>query len=391
MTINFFQRARGKEKRLYARLTHDKKSTEILLDHYFTSKVKSEQYCDKVKQDLVTIYNQQLQSNRPYDVVAVKMVYTTRYKVHNLLEVFSEYITKKIKPQYDAGEMSHSGFRKYEVCYNHLKDFLQCRHLDDINIASIDTAFIDDFDAYLRQFNQHNSIIKQMLYFRCVMNYAKNIHGYILRNPFDQVELRRRKKHPVYLEVTELLQIFNKNNLIERLDKVKDLFLFQCFTGLSYADLAKFNQHAGQQQTFTINRTKTNEVAIVYFYDIAKMILDKYHNQLPVISNVKLNAYLKELADLCGIEKKLTTHVARHTFATTVNLNSGVPLEVVQTLLGHGSIKQTQHYARLQTSSVIKHCTTNNSALNKLFVEQTSFTTLQTHKPISSQNNLSNG
>lgn len=385
MTINFFQRNRGKEKRLYARLTHDKKSTEILLDYYYTSKAKSEQYCDKVRQDLVMIYNQQLQTSKPHDVQSIKTLYTTRFKVHNLMEVFSEYIHKKIKPKYDSGELSYSAYRKYEVCYNHLKDFLQCRQLDDINIGSIDTAFIDDFDSYMRQFNQHNSIIKQMIYFRCILTYAKNVHGYILKNPFDLVELRRRKKHPVFLEIHEVLAIYNKTNLIERLDKVKDLFLFQCFTGFSYADLAKFKHQPGTDSTLTMNRQKNSEVAVVYFYDLAKMILHKYNYQLPVISNVKLNAYLKELADLCGINKKLTTHVARHTCATTINLNSGVPIEVVQTLLGHSSIKQTQHYARLQTSSVIKHCTTNNNVLNKLFVEQTIFTNLHAVNPFSSQ------
>ncbi len=364
MTINFFVRKRGKEKRLYARLTHDKKTTEILLDYLYTTSVQAKPFCNKIRKELTEIYNQQHLANTPSDVQSVKQVYLTRFKNHYLMEVFRDYIDKKIKPKVDVQEMSQSGYRKYEVCYNHLKDFLQCRGTDDINIASVDRAFIDDFDAFLRQFSQHNSIIKQLTYFRCIMRYAKNIKGYILQDPFDSVEMKRRKRFPVFLEWSELEAIITKKHLVDRLDRVRDVFLFQCFTGLSYGDMVKIRQININAETLTINRKKTDEPAVIYFYDVAKEILKKYNNALPLISNVKLNAYLKELAVICGVQKKLTTHVARHTFATTVNLNNGVPLKTVQLLLGHSSVKQTEHYARLNIESVISACRMNNEKLN---------------------------
>jgi len=374
MTINFFLRKRGKEKKVYARLTHDNKSTELLLDFIYTTKAKAEPYFIKVRKELTEIYNHQIMSGSACDIQAVKQIYLTRFKNHFLMEIFRDYIDKKIKPKVDNKEMSLSGYRKYEICYNHLKDFLQCRNLDDVNIASVDAAFVDDFDAFLRQFNQHNSIIKQLTYLRCIMRYCKNVKGYIVQDPFDSVEMKRRKKFPVYLEWPDIQALMGKKYLVERLERVRDLFLFQCFTGLSYSDMAKLKQLDVQSETFTINRKKTDEPAIIYFYDVAKDILRKYNNQLPVISNVKLNAYLKELAVICGVQKRLTTHVARHTFATTVNLNNGVPIKTVQLLLGHSSVKQTEHYARLNVDSVLTTCRTNNSKLNDIYRNSVNFT-----------------
>jgi len=148
---------------------------------------------------------------------------------------------------------------------------------------------------------------------------------------------------------------------IKRLDQVKDIFIFSCFTGLAYADVKKISKNdivigLDGDRWIKTKRTKTNTRSNIPLLNTAEVILEKYKEYpdvlqsqllLPVLSNQKMNAYLKEIADLCGINKNLTFHLARHTFATTVTLTNGVPIESVSKMLGHKSLKTTQHYAKI--------------------------------------------
>jgi site-specific recombinase XerD len=153
----------------------------------------------------------------------------------------------------------------------------------------------------------------------------------------------------------------NKEFATERLNQVKDIFLFSCFTGLAYSDVKKLKRTNialgvdGERWIF-INRTKTDTRSNIPLLPISSAILDKYRNHpqavnqerlLPILSNQKMNSYLKEIADLCGIHKELTFHIARHTFATTVTLTNGVPIESVSKMLGHKNLHTTQHYAKI--------------------------------------------
>lgn len=387
MTIKFFTRSYGKKKSLYARLSLNAMVTEIKLNYILDqNQARLCIFKTNVEAELTELYNSQVVQNKPADPQTVKSLYNADKKVRYLMVVFDEYIKIKLKPRLEKGDLNNATFQKYVCTYNHLKDFLECRQLDDINIRQVNVEFIDDFDSFIRQFNAHNSAMNLLGVVKRVLNHACKIKGYIDSNPFDSVKLTRKKTSPTVLTWEELERIIKKRQMIERIEKVRDLFLFQCFTGLSYSDMVKNKVLDQNVEVFTINRKKNNEVAIVYVYEFAKMILKKYNGKLPLISNVKLNAYLKELADVCGIEKKLTTHVARHTFATTVNLNNGVPLEVVQKLLGHSTIKQTQHYAKLNTQSVLSSCKTVDEKLQKSYnKEQLSmFTSTEL-----SQNNIS--
>ncbi len=151
-----------------------------------------------------------------------------------------------------------------------------------------------------------------------------------------------------------------------RLSQVRDIFLFCCYTGLAYADVEKLSSNQigrgvdGKSWVFT-DRTKTKTASNIPLLSPATALLEKYKDHpeavskgclFPVSSNQKMNAYLKEIADLCGIAKTLTTHVARHTFATTVTLTNGVPLETVSSMLGHKNIKTTQIYAKVVQKKV---------------------------------------
>ncbi len=157
--------------------------------------------------------------------------------------------------------------------------------------------------------------------------------------------------------------MMQKKFAIKRLEQVRDIFIFSCFTGLAYVDVrnlrAKDITTSFDGELWIMKkRKKTNVQSNILLLDIPKMILKKYENKLsgdillPVITNQRMNSYLKEIADVCGIEKNLTFHLARHTFATTVTLAKGVPMETVSKMLGHTSIRTTQIYARITDSKI---------------------------------------
>jgi integrase len=164
-----------------------------------------------------------------------------------------------------------------------------------------------------------------------------------------------------HLTQIELAKLESKDLKIERISQVRDIFLFSCYTGLAYTDTKNLRRSQiiigiDGERWISTNRQKTDAPTRLPLLPKAVEIMEKYGNHpqccsigtlLPVLSNQKMNAYLKEIADLCGISKTLTYHTARHTFATTVTLSNGVPLETVSKMLGHSSLKQTQHYAKI--------------------------------------------
>lgn len=164
-----------------------------------------------------------------------------------------------------------------------------------------------------------------------------------------------------YLTADEIKRLWETDFLFDRFNIVRDMFVFSCYTGLAYSDVAKLSKDdvtAGidGDKWIRIYRTKTKSRSSLPLLPIAEQIIDRYKNHpqvlytnrlIPVLTNQKPNAFLKEIAVLCGITKPLNTHLARHTFATTVTLSNGVPLESVSKMLGHKSLRTTQHYAKI--------------------------------------------
>lgn len=186
------------------------------------------------------------------------------------------------------------------------------------------------------------------------------------KNPFVNYKAKVKEVERAYLVQEEIQAIVDKEFATERLNQVKDIFLYSCFTGLAYIDVKQLTRSNiglgidGGKWIFT-NRQKTDTRSNISLLPIAEEILDKYkqHPQclnegklLPVLSNQKMNSYLKEIADLCEINKELTFHIARHTFATTVTLTNGVPIESVSKMLGHKNLRTTQHYAKILDKKV---------------------------------------
>lgn len=207
---------------------------------------------------------------------------------------------------------------------------------------------------------ENNTVMKHIQRLRKMVTLAYKME-WIEKDPFIKFKPTYIKNEREFLSEEELQTIIEREFEIERLELVKDLFVFSCYTGLSYIDVMHLNEN---NITFGIdggkwiitNRQKTNNKVKIPLLPIAEELIHKYKGHIktkktktlfPNISNQKLNSYLKEIADLCKIKKNLTFHIARHTFATTITLSNGVPIETVSKLLGHSKIATTQIYAKV--------------------------------------------
>ena len=265
-------------------------------------------------------------------------------------------------------EYAPGTLERYKTSLKHTKDFLEWKYnINDVELDKIDHAFICDYEFYLRSVRKcaNNSAIKYIKNFKKIVKQCM-ANGWISHDPFANYKSKVKEVERVFLSEAEINKIVNKKFVSDRLSIVRDLFLFSCFTGLAYVDLKNLTTNHiskgidGEQWIFT-HRQKTESASKIPLLPIPQEIINKYKSHphceiqnklLPVPSNQKMNAYLKEIADVCGINKELTFHIARHTFATTVTLTNGVPIESVSKMLGHKSLKTTQHYAKVLDKKV---------------------------------------
>ncbi len=203
--------------------------------------------------------------------------------------------------------------------------------------------------------------------------------GIAFRDPYLNHKMKKEKVDRGYLSEDEVLAIAKKEISIKRLDQVRDVFIFACYTGLAYADIAALRADNIKKMFdgrlwIVTHRQKTKTNVNVPLLPMAEKILKKYEGQfqdgeiLPVLSNQKMNAYLKEIGDICEIEKKITFHLARHTFATTMTLGKGVPIESVSKMLGHTNIQTTQIYARITNDKISRDMETLSKNLGNLAI-----------------------
>ena len=263
--------------------------------------------------------------------------------------------------------ISKESLQKYSVLRRHFFEFLVHRYKrKDIGLMELTPAIIQDFELYLTTVAScaYNTAVKKMKTLKTVTIYALK-RGYLLQDPFRDHHFHLTPVDRGFLTDEEILKIANKELTIPRLALVRDLFLFSCFTGLAYIDVANLRREhlvTMNGKTWIMTRRKKTKVeSNILLLDIPKAIIEKYSPSttpkdgklFPILSNQKMNAYLKEIADVCGLQKRLTFHLARHTFAT-MSLSKGVPMESVSKMLGHTNIKTTQIYARI-TSKKIEH------------------------------------
>ena len=232
----------------------------------------------------------------------------------------------------------------------------------DIALKQLNRKFIGSFFLYLKDThkNQHNSATKTTKNLKRILSYAVE-QGYIDHSPFTGFQCGYKETPRTVLTMEELKRIEQKTFSMFRLELAKDFFLLQCYTGLSYVDLARLkwkNIVKGSDDVYWLEvvRQKTGSVTRIPLFPVALRVISKYKASdeyqsdrllLPSYCIQRTNSYLKEIADLCGIDKNLTTHAGRRTFASTVMLNNGVRLEVVSRMLAHSSIRITQQYAKV--------------------------------------------
>lgn len=245
----------------------------------------------------------------------------------------------------------------HKIFLKKLKEFDKIKSFEDLTLDNIIS-----FDNWLRSTGRVQQTIHA--YHKRMKVYIKKAidNEHILYNPYNKFKVSRGKStERKYLTDDELLKLENKEFTIKRLEVIRDVFLFQCYTGLSYADLEKlsidnvFTDDNGNKFIKTY-RSKSNEKSTIYLIKKAQELITKYmgnHKLMPVLTNQKYNGFLKEVAAGCDLEKELTTHMARHTFATTITLKNGVPIETVSKALGHTSLKTTQIYAKIIDKKVI--------------------------------------
>jgi len=267
-------------------------------------------------------------------------------------------------------DFSESTVEKFETSLNTLKAFIKkTTKKDDILLKEINRVFIQDFEFYLKAERnmQHNSALKHLKNLKKIIRIAI-ANEWMKKDPFVGIQFKHDKIDVEFLSQEELQRIMNKGFTIKRLEVVRDIFCFCCFTGLAFIDVKQLNPtHLVKDSNGSLwvrkPRQKTGNMCNIPVIHSAKVILDKYNDHpeclknnvlLPVLSNQKMNSYLKEIADLCGITKKLSTHVARHTAATVVFLANNVSIENVAKMLGHSSTKMTQHYAKVLDSSILR-------------------------------------
>lgn len=327
--------------------------------------IKLNNHIERVRSLITDCYHQLIQQRQEITVEAVKSLYLGENKEEGMTLIkLSEY-----HKQVETGRLAPGTLKNYTTTVSYLKRFIRKQYKkEDVYLEKLNYKFMLDFENFLHNHKptdhqrpmNNNGVMKHLERLKKLANMAVTM-DWLEKDPFSKYRLRFEKVERGHLSKVELTVLEKKNFSIERLQSVLDMFLFSCYTGLAYIDVSKLSQEHickgidGRDWLMT-QREKTNTFVKVPLLPQAVQLISKYKNHpsavanerlFPVISNQRMNAYLKEIADICNIRKNLTFHLARHTFATTVTLSNGVPIESVSKMLGHTSIRTTQIYAKV--------------------------------------------
>ncbi len=381
LTINFLmKKARMKsngEIPIYVRVTLNSRRVELSTGIYCLSESWDEtrqqirgrnesarimnNRLNKIEDDIQDHYNRLKSSGDDFDVTTIKNRLLNIDDSEGILKVFDYYL-KNMQEKLGKG-YSKETYKHYKSSRKRLDEFVRkFSKRKDYPVEKVDYKFLEAFDVFLKkEYKVHqNTAWNYHKHTRRVLSLAVSM-DLIKNNPYKKYKVPLAETNRDFLTATELHAIQDKEIKIQRLDAIRDIFVFACYTGLSYSDIAKLHKDhlrigIDKNEWIFIDRTKTNNRCRIPVLPEAKIILGKYHNTpqyqvkgllLPVLTNQKMNSYLKELADICRVNKELTMHMARHTFATTVTLSNGVPLETVSKILGHTNLKTTQIYAKI--------------------------------------------
>jgi len=307
-------------------------------------------------------------------------------KSKSLLEAF-EYHNTNFKALVLSGQAAQGTLDRYTAVIKHLKAFLKFQYnKNDILLEELEYSFVTHFDFYFRTNRKcnNNTTVKYIRNFRKIIKMSVE-EGWMKYDVFTKYKGRLIEVARPYLTFEEIKAIQDKPMHIERLEIIRDIFLFAVFTGYAYGDVKALTtknviKHIDNQWWVFKKRTKTGINENVMLLEPPLELIEKYKNHpkriskgllFPIPSNQKTNSYLKEIADICGIEKNITFHTARHTFATTIMVGNGVSLETVKDVIGHSNIRHTQHYAKTVNAKVSEDMKRLNEILKSKFKGKT--------------------
>lgn len=379
------KKAKNDEAIIYVRITVNKRRAvistkrKIPVDHWdnVRKKVRGNsaaaksinEYLDLVTSQIYQCYQKLAFNGNFVTAQRVKAKYLGQDKDSKTLIEIIDYHAKKI-----GNSLAPGTVRNFSISSEYVKKFLvQERKTSNVFLSELDYKFLCDFEKFLVEYYpkghpramSHNTVMKHIQRLRKIVTLAYNME-WTDRDPFRRWKNTFERKEREFLSANELSNLENYNFPVDRLDRVRDLFVFSCYTGISYVDIMNLtlnNISMGiDGNNWIISKRQKTDIPIkIPLLDPARELIKKYGNHpvtivsgtlLPVITNEKLNVYLKEVALICGIKKNLTFHMARHTFATTVTLSNGVPIETVSKMLGHTKISTTQIYARVLENKI---------------------------------------
>jgi integrase len=285
--------------------------------------------------------------------------------IMKLFDDHNSFCEKKVGIQ-----LAQATYDRYLTCRKHFCNFLKKEYnTKDLPISKIDKELFEKFDLYLRSEKKcaNNTAIKYIRNFNKIVRIAVE-KGWIPSSPYKEVGFRLEEIEKPYLTQEELHSVHEKDISIQRLKIIRDIFIFCCYTGLAFSDVKELtgdNIQIGidKKKWISKHRKKTDVISRIPLFRIPEEIIEKYKDHplciirnvlLPVPSNQKMNGYLKEIAAICGINKILTTHTARRTFATSVLLLEGVSMDIVSKILGHKSLYMTRKYAKIDEINIAK-------------------------------------
>ncbi len=373
---------------IYIKILFKKKTTTISTGKYITEERWSEtnnlrqvlrnekekvikEYLNLYVLKIEKLYNQLEKYGDDIDIKEFKSILLDKEPTEekptilDIISIHNSHFAKLVS----IGERSPASLQKYERVKELVRLFnLKTYGSEIVLIDTISSAYVFNLESYMKFESEYkgkigiknNSVVKYFKNLKTICNYAIKIE-LIDKNPFNYFNGKIKVSEAIFLTENELEKIENKVFTVERLERVKDIFLFSCYTGYAPVDVMHLTKKnivldANKNLWIKTNRQKTGTRANVPVLPSAMKIINKYQwigdELLPKISNQKMNGYLKEIADVIGLNKNLTWYVARHTFATTVTLGNGIKIENVSAMLGHTTIRQTQHYAKVLDQNV---------------------------------------
>lgn len=300
-------------------------------------------FLNAITRKVYQLQTDMLNNNVSFTPNNIRIYWKTGFQAYTTNTLFADFLTHVA----NTG-VAPKTIRKYQLTIQ-----LWQSQIKDMPVEQVTNINCREFYAYLQKKYVQSTVAGMATKIKTIFQFAIN-SGKLKANPMNGIKINKGQKEAEFLTQEEIDLIINKPLSIERISKVKDLFLFLCATGLSFCELSKPLNILEQDGVHYIrgNRTKTNQEYLTVVLPFGVDIWNKYNGQLPTISNQKFNSYLKEIGDITGITKNLHVHMARHSFACLL-LNKGARIEVVSKALGHSNIRMTQHYSKLIDKQIL--------------------------------------